>query len=102
DSHAEIRNGIAPEIGPEIIIAALARGFESVVLKAVEFAAGREQMIAKLAAVHHAMTEAVNSAVDRNRRAGAEALVGSPDPDLRADRIGLGHQQRMNPIEADR
>ena len=32
DSHAEIRNGVAPEIGTEVVIAALARGFEAVVL----------------------------------------------------------------------
>ena len=58
-------------------------------------------MVAHRTAIDHGLTKAADAAVDRDGRAGAQALVRSPDDDLRPDGVGFGGQQGMDAVEPD-
>jgi hypothetical protein len=54
----ELRNGIATEVGAEVVIAALAGCLQAIVLQTVDFAARGEQVIAKLTAIERKVSSA--------------------------------------------
>src|SRR5207249_8235549 len=99
NTQAKVGDGVAAEIGAEVIIASVARRFTTVVLIPDPLSTRGEGVLTDLAAVEGGIAEAIHAAIDRDGCVRPEALEGSPDDYLRSHCAGFRNQQGMEAIE---
>src|SRR5438034_8534269 len=99
NTQTKVGDGVAAEIGAEVIIASVARRFTAVILIPNPVRTRGEGVIIDGAAVKGGVAKEIQAAIDWNGCVRPKALVGSPDDDLRSHCVGLRNQQRMDAIE---